>query len=220
MNPSKKDVHDVYLKYFGHVVKGSIYYDFQPTYMQTEILFGESYAILEKYNQRDLDLDTTFHYEVLYVSDEGLILKKFYRKKLENIKSLESHPLFQSAIWMIEERTSEYINTENIIQIVSKDVYAAKVPTNNSTYHYLMKKSELFEPFFKDLYNEMESYYNGDKRHSIEKWDFAEFLQTEHGVQFEHSEGVDIILSNCLGMMRKLNITKEAMAEYFCKYIL
>lgn len=218
MNPSKKDVHDVYLKYFGHAVEGSTYYDFQPTHMQTDILFGESYAILEEYNH--WDLNTTFHYEVLYVSEEGVILKKFFRKKLENVHSFESHPLFQCAIWIIEETTSEYINAEDIIQIISKDVYAAKVPTSNSTYRYLMKKSELFEPFFKDLYTEMESYYNGDKRHSFEKWDFAEFLQSEYGIHFEHSEGVDIILSNCLGIMRKLNLTKEEMAEYFCKYVL
>lgn len=217
MNPSKKDVQDVYLKYSGYAVEGSTYYEFEPTQMQTDILFGESYAILEECNK--WEFDTTFHYEVLYVSDDGIILKKFYRKKLDNVQTLESHPLFQSAIWVIEETTSEYINEEDIIQIVTKDVYASKVPINSSTYRYLVDRSELFEQFFEDLYNEMDSYYNGNKQNAPEKWDFANFLQSEYGVQLEESEGADIVLSNCLGLMRKLNLTYQEMAEYFCKYI-
>lgn len=186
--------------------------------MQTDVLYGESYAILEEYNA--WDLDTTFHYEVLYVSEDGMILKKFFRKNLNNVLSLESHPLFQSAIWIMEETASEYINVEDIIQIVSQDIYAVKVPTNNSTYRYLVKQSELFEPFFDDLYAEMDSYYQGDKRYAQEKIDFANFLQSNYAVQFEQSEGADIILSNCLGLMKKLNLSKHEMAEYFCKYLL
>ncbi|MDI7743190.1 hypothetical protein QMK38_14395 [Lysinibacillus fusiformis] len=218
MNPSKKDVQDVYLKYSGYAVEGSTYYEFEPVQMQTEVLFGESYAILEEFNT--WEIDTTFNYEVLYVSDEGIILKKFYRKKLENLQTLESHPLFQSAILVIEETASEYINVEDIIQIVTKDVYASKVPTNSSTYRYLVDRSDLFEQFFEDLYSEMDSYYNGQKQNTPEKWDFANYLQTDYGVQFEQSEGADIVLSNFLGLMRKLNLTYQEMAEYFCKYIL
>lgn len=199
-------------------MEGSTYYEFEPVQMQTDVLYAESYAVLEEDNT--WDVDTTFHYEVLYVSDEGLILKKFYRKKLDNVQTLEFHPLFQSTtIWMIEETASEYINVEDIIQIVTKDVYASKVPTNSSTYRYLLERSELFQQFFEDLYSEMDQYYNGIKQNAPEKWDFANFLQTDYGVQFEQSEGADIILSNCLGIMRKLNLTYEEMAEYFCKYI-
>ena len=218
MNPSKKDVQDVYVKYSGYAVEGSTYYEFEPVQMQTDVLFGESYAILEECNR--WEMDTTFRYEVLYVSDEGIILKNFYRKELDNVQTLESHPLFPSAIWVIEETSSEYINEEDIIQIVTKDVYASKVPQNSSTYRYLVDRSELFEQFFEDLYNEMDSYYNGNKQNSPEKWDFANFLQIEYGVEFEQSEGADIVLSNCLGLMRKLNLTYQEMAEYFCKYIL
>lgn len=218
MNPSKKDVQDVYLKYSGYAVEGSTYYEFESIQMQTDVLFGESYAILEECNT--WEIDTTFNYEVLYVSDEGIILKKFYRKKLDNVQTLESHPLFQSAIWVIEETASEYINEEDIIQIVTKDVYASKVPTNSSTYRYLVDRSELFEQFFEDLYSEMDSYYNGNKQNAPEKWDFANYLQTDYGIEFEPSEGADIVLSNCLGLMRKLNLTYQEMAEYFCKYIL
>ena len=218
MNPSKKDVQDVYMKYSGYAVEGSTYYEFEPIQLQTEILYGESYAILEEDNT--WEVDTTFQYEVLYVSDEGIILKKFYRKKLENVQTLESHPLFQSAIWMIEETASEYINEEDIIQIVTNDIYASKVPSNCSTYRYLMERSELFDQFFEDLYFEMDNYYNGTKQNAPEKWDFANYLQSDYGVQFEQSEGADIVLSNCLGLMRKLNLTYQEMAEYFCKYIL
>ena len=218
MNPSKKDVQDVYMKYSGYAVEGSTYYEFETIQLQTDVLYGESYAILEEDNT--WKVDTTFQYEVLYVSDEGIILKKFYRKKLTNVQTLESHPLFQSAIWVIEETASEYINEEDIIQIVTNDVYASKVPTNSSTYRYLIERSELFEQFFEDLYTEMDNYYNGEKQNSPEKWDFANYLQTDYGVQFEQSEGADIVLSNCLGLMRKLNLTYQEMAEYFCKYIL
>ncbi|PYF06398.1 hypothetical protein LG296_01075 [Ureibacillus chungkukjangi] len=218
MNPGKKDVQDVYMKYSGYAVEGSTYYEFEPIHLQTEVLYGESYAILEEDNT--WEVDTTFQYEVLYVSDEGIILKKFHRKKLDNVQTLESHPLFQSAIWMIEETASEYINEEDIIQIVTNDVYASTVPTNSSTYRYLKERSELFEQFFEDLYSEMDNYYNGAKQNSPEKWDFANYLQTDYGVEFEQSEGADIVLSNCLGLMRKLNLTYQEMAEYFCKYIL
>ena len=218
MNPSKKDVQDVYMRYSGYAVEGSTYYEFEPIQLQTDVLYGESYAILEEDNT--WKVDTTFQYEVLYVSDEGIILKKFYRKKLANVQTLESHPLFQSAIGVIEETASEYINEEDIIQIVTNDIYASKVPTNSSTYRYLIERSELFEQFFEDLYTEMDNYYNGAKQNSPEKWDFANYLQTDYGVQFEQSEGADIVLSNCLGLMRKLNLTYQEMAEYFCKYIL
>jgi len=218
VNPSKKDVQDVYLKYTGYAVEGSTYYEFEPIQMQTDILFGESYAILEEGST--WGLETSFYYEVLYVSEEGIILKKFYRKRLDNVQTLESHPLFQSSIWVIEEIDSEHINEEDIIQIVTKDVYASKVPNNSSNYQKLIERSDLFKPFFEDLYNEMDNYYNGEKQHAPEKWDFADFLQTDFGVLFEESEGTDIVLSNCLGLMRKLNLTYEQMAEYFCKYLL
>ncbi|MDN4494624.1 hypothetical protein [Ureibacillus aquaedulcis] len=206
------------MRYSGYAVEGSTYYEFETVQMQTDVLYGESYAILEEDNT--WEVNTTFQYEVLYVSDDGLILKKFYRKKLDNVQTLESHPLFQSTIWIIEETASEYINEEDIIQIVTQDVYASKVPTNSSTYRYLLERSELFEQFFEDLYTEMDNYYNGVKQDSPEKWDFANFLQSEYGVQLEQSEGADIVLSNCLGLMRKLNLTYAEMAEYFCKYVL
>ena len=218
MNPSKKDVQDVYLKYSGYAIEGSTYYEFEPIQMQTDILYGESYAILEE--DSPCEIQTTFQYEVLYVSDEGIHLKKFYRKKLDNVQTLESHPLFQCAIWLIEEIESEYINEEDIIQIVTRDVYASTVPTNSRIYRSLVERSKLFEQFFEDLYSEMDSYYNGVKQSSPEKWDFANYLQTDYGVEFEQSEGADIVVSNCLGLMRKLNLSYQEMAEYFCKYIL
>ncbi|WP_158583009.1 hypothetical protein [Lysinibacillus yapensis] len=194
----------------------STYYEFEPIHMQTDILYGESYAILDECTS--WDFDTTFHYEVLYVAAEGIILKKFYRKKLDNVEILESHPLFQSSIWIIEETTSEIINAEDIIKVVAQDIYASKVPTNNGTYQYLVKRSKLFEQFFEDLYEEMNGYYSEDQSRAQEKWKFGEFLQSEYAVEFEHSEGTDIILSSCLGMMRKLNLTDQEMAEYFLKY--
>lgn len=218
VNPGKKDVQDVYVKYSGYTVEDSTYYEFDPVHMQTELLYGESYAILEELTS--WDLDTTFHYEALYVSEEGILLKKFYRKKLENVETVESHPLFQSAIWILEETTRESINVEDILEIITKDIYASKVPAHNNTYRYLLKRSGLFEPFFLDLYREMDSYYNGERQYSQDKWVFANFLQREYGVEFEQSEGSDIILSNCLGLMRKLKLSPAEMAEYFCKYIL
>ena len=219
MNPSKKDVQNVYLKYSGHALEDSTYYEFKPIHMQTDVLFGESYAILEEDTAWELDI-TTHNYEVLYVSEDGMILKKFTRKKLDNVQLLESHPLFQSAIWAIEETANDYINAEDVIQIVTNDIYASEVPTNNSTYRYLVNRSELFKHFFEDLYSEMDNYYQEDNRHLQEKLAFANFLQENYCVEFEESEGVDIILSNCLGLMQKLGLTKDEMAEYFCKYIL
>lgn len=217
VNAGKKDVQNVYLKYYGYITHGVTYHDFQPIYLQTEVLFGESYAILEEFKR---DLNSTFHYEVLYVTEEAIKLKKFNRKNLENVILIESHPLFQSAIWEIDETSSEYINPEEIIQIVSNDIYASKVPKNNSNYQYLLKKSELFKHFFEDLYIEMDSYYRGENRNSVEKWEFAELLQSNYGVQFEQSEGLDIILSNCIALMRKLQLSHVQMAEYFLEYII
>lgn len=218
MNAGKKDVQNVYLKYYGHSINGSTYHDIKPVHMQTEVLYGESYAILEEFNT--WELNTTFYYEVLYVTEEAIKLKKFYRKDLENMTSFESHPLFQSAIWEIDETACEFIHAEEIIQIISKDIYASKVPENNSTYRYLVKRSELFEQFFEDLYLEMDSYYRGDNRHSMEKWEFAELLQSNYGVQFEQSEGFDIIISNCIALMKKLQLSKPQMAEYFLEYLM
>jgi hypothetical protein len=218
VNAGKKDVQNVYLKYYGHSIDGSIYHDFKPVHLQTDVLYGESYAILEEINT--WELNTTFNYEVLYVTEEAIKLKKFYRKNLDHMTSFEAHPLFQSAIWEIDETTCEFINAEEIIQIVSKDIYASKVPKNNSTYRYLVKRSDLFEQFFEDLYIEMDSYYRGKNRHSVDKWDFAEFLQSNYGVQFEHSEGFDIILSNCIALMRKLQLSQTQMAEYFLEYLI
>lgn len=218
MNAGKKDVQSVYLKYYGHSIEGAIYYDFTPVQLQTDVLYGESYAILEEFNK--WDLNTTFHYEVLYVTEEAIKLKKFYRKNLENVTSFESHPLFQSAIWEIDEITCDFINAEEIIQIVSTDIYASKVPKNNSNYRYLLKRSELFEQFFEDLYLEMDSYYRGENRNSIEKWQFAELLQSNYGVVFEESEGLDIILSTCVALMHKLQLSEAQMAEYFLEYMM
>ncbi|RTQ96284.1 hypothetical protein [Lysinibacillus telephonicus] len=218
VNAGKKDVQSVYLKYYGHLIEGSTYHDFMPTFLQTEVLFGESYAILEEFNK--WNPNTTFYYEVLYVTEEAIKLKKFNRKNLDNVIPIESHPLFQSAIWEIDETSCEYINAEEIIQIVSKDIYAPKVPKNNSNYQYLLKRSELFEHFFEDLYKEMDSYYRGENRNSVAKWEFAELLQSNYGVQFEQSEGLDIILSSCVALMRKLQLSKVQMAEYFLEYII
>ena len=66
----------------------------------------------------------------------------------------------------------------------------------------------------------MDSYYRGENRNSVEKWEFAELLQSNYGVQFEQSEGLDIILSNCIALMRKLQLSHVQMAEYFLEYII
>ncbi|TSI02265.1 hypothetical protein [Lysinibacillus sp. BW-2-10] len=218
VNPGKKDVQEVYLKYGGHAVDGTIFYDFEPIQMQLELLYGESYAILEDYHA--WDLDTTFFYEVLYVSEDGIILKKFFRKNLDNVSIAESHPLFTTSIWEVEETASEYINAEDIVQIVTNDIYASKVPTKNSTYRYLLNRSDLFKQFFTDLYEEIDSFYHGDHRYSKLKLDFRSFLYTQYGLQLESSEESEIILSNCVAIMRKLHLSQTQMAEYFMEYIL
>lgn len=218
VNPGKKDVQDVYLKYSGYTVKGTNYYDYDPTLLQADILYGESYAVLEEYNCHDLD--TIFVYEVLFVSEDGIILKKFFRKKLENVAVLDKHPLFNSSIWEIEETTCEYINVEDIIQIVTMDIYASRVPKNNSTYRYLLERSDLFERFFEDLYLEMENFYRGENCNSILKFDFAQFMQSHYGLRFEESLSTDLILSNCAALMRKLHLSKVQMAEYYIEYLI
>ena len=108
VNPEKEDVYGVYITYSGHAVEKNMYYVFEPVNVQTEILYAESYAILEEYNA--LDLDSTFHYEVLYVVDGEMYLQKFYRKGLENVTPIEKHPLFHTSIWQIEKTSTEYIN--------------------------------------------------------------------------------------------------------------
>lgn len=217
MNPEKEDVHQVYIMYTGFAVEDTIYYDFEPVHLQTEILYGESYAILEEFNA--WDLDSTFNYEVLFVTSDGeIILQKFYRNNLNNVTSIDSHLLFENSIWKIEETAYEYMNVEEIIRVVTNDIYSPTVSTNASDYRKLIKKSELFEQFFEDLYVEMDHYYRGNKRDSDLKWAFAFYLQNDYGVQFEQSEGTDIILSNCAALMQKLKLSQFEMAEYFMKY--
>ncbi|SOC23512.1 hypothetical protein SAMN05880501_11595 [Ureibacillus xyleni] len=218
VNPSKEDVQDVYLKYFGHRVDRNIYYEFEPIQMYIDTLYGESYAILEESNSSNLD--TTFQYEVLFVREEGVVFKKFLRKKLENIITLDSHPLFTTSVWKIEETTSEYIDVEDIIQIVAHDIYASKAPIQDNIYQQLIRRSDLFEEFFDNLYLEMDSYYRGEKCNSLKKWEFANFIESEYGIQLEHSEGSEIILANCVALMMKLQIPLPKMAEYFMEYII
>ncbi len=217
VNPREHDLFNLYIKYSGFSTENKIQINYEPTSMMTDILYGESYAILEE--NHDWDVDTTFYYETLYVSNDGIVLQKFYRNELKNVRTLHAHPLFTTPIWEIEETYYELIDPEDIIRIVFKDIYAKEAPADSSIYRELISKSELFEPFFEDLYTEMGRFHRGDKCYSREKWDFAELLQANYHVQFVQSEGSDIILSNCSGLMKTLKLSKQQMAEYFIKFL-
>lgn len=218
VNPSKEDVQDVYLKYSGHTTKRNIYYKFEPIQMYIDTLYGESYAILEESNS--YNFDTTFHYEVLFVGEDGVVLKKFLRRKMENITTIESHPLFTNSVWQIEETLNKQVPIEDIIRVVANDIYATKAPMDDPIYQQLIQQSELFEDFFDKLYFEMDSYYRGDNRNSSKKWEFTNFIESEYGIQLEHSEGSEIIIANCVALIMKLNIPLSQMAEYFMAYII
>nr|WP_106782351.1 hypothetical protein [Lysinibacillus timonensis] len=217
VNPDKQDIHNLYIRYYGYSKNQTSKVSYPPTIMMAEILYGESYAILDE--EHDWDTDTIFHYEVLYVTNNGVVLKKFYRNELKNVQTVHSSPLFTTPLWKIEESECDLIDPEDIIRIVFKDIYAKEAPANLSAYRNLINKSELFELFFDDLYTEMGRFYRGDQCYSREKLDFAEMLQANYHVQFVQSEGSDIILSNCSGLMRKLKLSKHQMAEYFIKYL-
>lgn len=217
VNPEKKDIFSLYIRYAGILNEHSKRINFEPTIMMTDRLFGESYAILDE--NHDWYNNQSYHYEILYVSDDGVILQKYYRNQLNNVRTLHSHSLFTTPIWEIEETEYEVIDPEDIIQIVFKNIYAKEAPTHSSSYRNLLNKSELFEHFFEDLYLEMGRFHKGDQCYSTEKWDFAQILQSNYHVQFVQSEGSDIILSNCSGIMRKLKLSKEQMAEYFIKFL-
>jgi len=217
VNPEKKDIFNLYIRYFSVSKEHSVSKDYEPVVMMTDQLYGESYAILEE--NHNWDIDTTYYYEILYVSDDGIILQKFYRNKITSLETIHSHSLFTTPIWEIEETDYEVIDPADIIHIVFKDIYAKEAPTSSSNYQSLLDKSELFEHFFEDLYIEMGRFHRGDKSFSREKWDFAQMLQSNYHVQLVQSEGSDIILSNCTGIMKKLKLSKEQMAEYFIKFL-
>ena len=132
--------------------------------MMTDILYGESYAILEE--EHDWDTDAIYHYEILYVTDDGIVLQKFHRNELKNVETVQSHPLFTTPIWKIEESEYDVIDPEDIIRIVFKDIYAKEAPADSSTYRDLIDKSILFEYFFDDLYSEMDRFHKGDQCYS------------------------------------------------------
>ncbi len=74
-----------------------------------------------------------YHYEILYVSDDGVILQKFYRNKLKNVQTFNLILYLPTPLWEIEETEYEVIDPEDIIGIVFKDIYAKEAPTNSST---------------------------------------------------------------------------------------
>ena len=165
------------------------------------------------------DENTTIDLEVLYINEEGLILKKFRKTDTDYLPPTHSHPLFQSAINLIKETSTEMINIDVIMQVITSDIYSVKAPINDECYKDLIKKSELFKPFFEDLYKEMDEIYYDEVKYYSLKLDFLSFLQKEFGLNFELAEESDnIIISNCLAIMRKLNLTQQEIAEYFCKH--
>ncbi|KGR79304.1 hypothetical protein [Ureibacillus manganicus] len=217
VNPEKKDIFNLYIRYLSLEKKHPLCNNNEPIMMMTEQLYGESYAILEE--EYEPGIHRTCEFEVLYVSDDGVILQKFSSNEIQKEQTLHTHSLFTCPILEIEETDYEIIDPEEIIQIVFKDIYVKGAPTNSISYRRLLNKSELFEPFFKDLYIEMGRFHNGDKCLSTEKWEFAKMLQSNYHVQLVQSEGSDIILSNCTGIIKKLKISQEQMAEYFIKFL-
>ena len=161
VNAERKDIFNLYIRYLCVEKENSVRINYEPVMMMTDRLYGESYAILE--DDHEWDNDTNYYYEILYVSDDGVILQKYYRNKLKNVRTLQSHSLFTSPIWEIEETEHEVIDPEDIIGIVFKDIYAKEAPTNSNSYRNLLEKSELFEHFFEDLYFEMGRFHRGDQ---------------------------------------------------------
>ena len=140
---------------------------------------------------------------------------------MDDLQSLRYHPLFQSSISLIKEISMDRIDIEAIIKVISKDIYSAKAPLNDTTYNELLNKSELFKPFFEDLYNEMDQIYYGEGEYHLLKSQFALFLQQEYDITLELTEeGNNIIVSNCLALMKKLNLTSQEMAEYLYQYLI
>ena len=216
MNPEKHDVYDVYLTYARDTFEDVFFYDYKPVDIQIDVLYGESYAILEETSA--WDFNSTCHYEVLYVSDEGINLQKFYRKELENTTSVDSHPLFQGAVLQMEEVSCETISIDDIIDTVYTDLYSSKLTTKNEHYRKLLRKSELFYQLFVDLYHEVDNCYR-EGENNLEKKAFTDYLQTNYRLQLVQSKGTEYILSNCVALMRKLKLSQQQMAEYFIKYL-
>lgn len=216
MNPEKYDVHDVYITYTRDTFEDVLFYDYKPVNLQIDLLYGESYAILEETSA--WDFDSTCYYEVLYVSDEGMHLQKFCRKELENTTSINFHPLFQGSVLQMEETLCQTVSIDDIIDTVYTDLYSSKLTTKNKHYRKLLRKSELFYQFFVDLYHEVDNCFLEEER-SIEKKEFIGYLQSNYRLQLIQSKGTNYILSNCVALMRKLKLSQQQMAEYFIKYL-
>ena len=212
VNDSLVDLKELYINYYGSAVEGTEFYEFKPQFIKTYHFESESYVTIEEYNA--WELDTTFYYETLCLKENSLVLQKFYRNKLNNVATVTTHPIIEGKVWKIEEVKHKKIEKSLIVDLVFDDIYAATPQEDCAKYKSLVRHYDLMPIFIEDLYNLMEEYYNGALR-NLEIKDQLAGILIEKGVQFEQSEGTDIILSHCSGLMQKLHISLNDMANLF-----
>ena len=134
--------------------------------------------------------------EVLAVAGKNIITQEFQRELTGKFT----------------ERIKQLIPKETIVQILFEDLYSLDAPQN----HRLYKKHDLIAPFIELMFVECDTLY---REEGEENEAFGNFLYEQYGIQFEQSDGSEILIAKCLTAMSFLQLSKEEIARHFMKVL-
>ncbi|MFC7686542.1 hypothetical protein [Ureibacillus sp. GCM10028918] len=133
--------------------------------------------------------------DTLAVTSKGILLQHF--------SSLDEEGKFTKS-------KNKIISKREIAEFVFKDLYSLHSPNSS-----LLKQEEILGEFVALIF----AFIDKEYRESEEKWNYGQYLFGKRGVEFEQSEGTEILLAKCVVLIDFLNLSKEEMADYLLEFI-
>ncbi|RNF38863.1 endonuclease NucS domain-containing protein [Planococcus salinus] len=215
-NDTEQDFNEVYINSSGFMSEDEELFSYQDAKCIKNVSKQQSFKVMD---MTPADLDFVTEYEIEGYTSKSVIYMKFENKKLRNVIDY-TNPFSNKKSWLVPLMKSDIIPIAKIVRAILKGMYETAPPIQNKYYMKLIEDHPHSTRIMEELYELVEDYYRGDKAHTEEKWDIASELETNHNVQFEQSEGTEILLSYCAACQEFFDLSKGDIIKLFLKYAL
>ncbi|WP_298825359.1 endonuclease NucS domain-containing protein [uncultured Planococcus sp.] len=215
-NDTDQDFSKVHINISEFMSEDEEVFTYQDTHYIKNVSKHNSFKVMD---MTPADLDFITEYKITGYTAKSVVCIKFENRKLRNVLDFID-PYSNKKSWLIPLIKSNTIPIEKIVRVIFKGQFETTPSSQNKYYMALIKGHPQIKGVMEDLYKLVETYYRGSKSESRDKWEIASELERNHHVQFQQSEGTEILLSYCVACQEFFNLSQEDIIKLFLKYAL
>ncbi|MTH54555.1 DUF91 domain-containing protein [Bacillus mangrovi] len=215
LNRLPKETGTVYVTYYGMMSEDGYVHSIPRTSLV--ISNTSDSAFVDSLSAADLDY--VMEYEISYVSAEQIIYTyHFKNEKLRNTQIFNS-PSSLCKGWEIPVIAETSTPLSDVLQVIFQNAYVMEVPLDDRLYKRLIHSHPALEGIFLEFYRLANEYYKGEQADNGLLYTLADNLVQYQGIQFEQSEGTNLLLAHCASCFSCLSMTYEQIGETLKKHL-